>query len=167
MVPCNAIAGVLIVLIVSCISGGECLRDITGRQIGILFVESVIILPIAFTLLTIGPRYISAPETALFMLVETVVAPFLIWLAGFEAPPLSAIYGGIVLLFALAVNSYFAMREASHSAMQSEDDIDYQQLDSAKAVNEADGFQTHDPDPETTMDNLEVELVEQSKLEQV
>ncbi len=111
MVPCNAIAGFLVVIISLCVGQGEGLNDITGRQLGIIFLESVVILPIAFTLLTLGPSYISAPETALFSLVETVVAPFLIWLAGFEAPPISAIYGGIILLIALAINSYLAMRE--------------------------------------------------------
>lgn len=114
MVPCNIIAAILDVVFALCIGRGEGLNLVTGRQIGIMFVESVFILPVSFTLLTIGPSYISAPESALFTLVQTVIGPFIIWLGGFEAPPISAVYGGIIVLIALIVNCYFAIREEKH-----------------------------------------------------
>ncbi len=68
-------------------------------------------LPVSFALLTIGPSLISAPEVSLFSLIETVLAPFLVWMGGYEAPPISAVFGGIILISALAIHSFIALRE--------------------------------------------------------
>ena len=64
----------------------------------------------AFALLTLGPRYISAPEVSLLMPIETVVAPFLIWLVLGERPETTALIGGPVVLLALTAHSLMSLR---------------------------------------------------------
>ena len=71
---------------------------------GIILLDSFVVLSISFTLLTIGPTLISAPEVSLMTLIETVLGPIWVWLGGFEAPPTFAVYGGSALAAALVVN---------------------------------------------------------------
>lgn len=71
----------------------------------ILAVNGVVVLPVAFVLLTIGPSLISAPEVSLIVLLEAVVGPIWIWLGGFEAPPIPTVIGGGVLILALFTHS--------------------------------------------------------------
>ena len=57
-----------------------------------------------FGLLVIGPSYLPANEVSLFFLIETILGPVLVYLGGYEAPPKFTLYGGICLIFALAMN---------------------------------------------------------------
>jgi hypothetical protein len=38
------------------------------------------------------------------------------WLGGYEAPPVFAVYGGVALIFALAVHSYLALVEDAEAS---------------------------------------------------
>ena len=69
-------------------------------------INGMLVLPIAFTLLTLGPSLISAPEVSLYTLIETVLGPIWVWLGGYEAPPVSAIFGGTLLIIALGIHRY-------------------------------------------------------------
>jgi drug/metabolite transporter (DMT)-like permease len=69
-----------------------------------LLLNGMLIYPVAFILLTIAPQYISAPEVSLFALIETVLGPIWVWLGGYEAPPFTAIIGGILLISALSTH---------------------------------------------------------------
>jgi hypothetical protein len=77
----------------------------------ILAVNGIIILPISFVLLTIGPSLISAPEVSLYMLTETIVGPIWVFLAGFGAPRRHTLIGGGIMIFALGIHSLFALQE--------------------------------------------------------
>jgi hypothetical protein len=80
------------------------LTPVTGTELAILIVNGMALLPLSFVLLSIGPAYISAPEVSLYTLIETVLGPVWVWLGGFEAPPVSAMYGGSILILALGVH---------------------------------------------------------------
>ena len=56
---------------------------------------------LATCLLTIGPRFISSPEVALLILLESVLAPLLVWLVIGENPGQWALIGGSVVLCSL------------------------------------------------------------------
>ena len=58
----------------------------TIAQIGYLFVNGAIILPVAIGLLSIGPRYLPAAEVSMFTVLEVILAPFLVWLVLGENP---------------------------------------------------------------------------------
>ena len=99
MLPCNIVSGVFTALVAVAIGRG--LRTLTSRDYGFLVAQGLG-LAVSFGLLTIGPAHISAPEVSLYTLIETIIAPVYVYLAGFEAPPQNTIYGGIMILVALS-----------------------------------------------------------------
>lgn len=75
-----------------------------------LLIDGIFVLALSFSLLNICPTMISATEVSLMMLIETVLGPVLVYAAGYEAPPATAVYGGSALAFALIVHSYIALK---------------------------------------------------------
>lgn len=69
--------------------------------------------PIAFTLVTVGPRYLSSAEVSLMMLLETAFGPLWVWLVLSEEPPLTAMIGGVVIVAAVIVASLSAFRRTA------------------------------------------------------
>ena len=63
----------------------------------------------ASCLLTLGPRYISSAEVALLVLLESVLAPILVWLAIGENPGRWAVVGGTVVVGALVVSNAYSL----------------------------------------------------------
>lgn len=67
-----------------------------------LLAMGVLIMPIALWCITIGPRYLPAPEVSLLMLIEAIAAPLLVWWALAEQPATATLLGGAFVLGALA-----------------------------------------------------------------
>lgn len=65
---------------------------------------------VATCLLALGPRYISAPEVALLVLVESVLAPVLVWAFIGEEPGRWALLGGAIVIGALIVYNMWMLR---------------------------------------------------------
>ncbi len=72
-----------------------------------LLINGVIIMPLSTVLLALGPRYISAPEVGMFLLLETVLAPIWVWLAVNEVPTTNSLIGGAIIVLALGGHSVF------------------------------------------------------------
>lgn len=68
-----------------------------------LFLGHGLFIGAATWLLTLGPRYLTTPEVSLLILLESVLAPLLVWLVVGEFPGLIAIVGGFVVITALCV----------------------------------------------------------------
>lgn len=66
--------------------------------------------PFAFWALAIGPKFLSAAETGMFYLLETVLAPVWVWLVFSEEPPVATLVGGAIILVALVWHSTHSMR---------------------------------------------------------
>lgn len=64
----------------------------------------------ASCLLALGPRYISAAEVALLVLLESVLAPILVWAVVGEDPGRWALAGGAIVVGALVVSNLVALR---------------------------------------------------------
>ncbi len=75
-----------------------------GMDCLLLFVQGIFVMSLSFGLLTMAPSYISAAETSLYMLIETVLGPVWVYIGGYEQPPPMTVYGGIILIVALASN---------------------------------------------------------------
>lgn len=75
-----------------------------------LLLLSIIVIPLSFALITMGPRYLPAHEVALIGLLETVLGPYLVWLVLDEQPGLAAIAGGAIVLAVLAAHSVAGLR---------------------------------------------------------
>ncbi|MFD0859691.1 DMT family transporter [Roseovarius aquimarinus] len=61
-------------------------------------------------LLTLGPRYLSSAEVSLLILLESVLAPLLVWAVIGEDPGAWAIVGGALVIGALLVSNLIALR---------------------------------------------------------
>lgn len=64
----------------------------------------------ASVLLTLGPRYIGSAEVALLILLETVLAPLLVWAVMGEYPGQWAVYGGIIVVGVLVFSNLWQLR---------------------------------------------------------
>lgn len=75
-----------------------------------LFVGHGAFIGIATCFLTLGPRYISSTEVSLLILLESVLAPILVWLVVGEDPGRWALVGGAVVLSALVISNLWVLR---------------------------------------------------------
>lgn len=69
-------------------------------------------IPMSMTLLVIGPRYIPSPEVALMILLESVLAPLLVWFVLGEYPGQWTLIGGAIVLSAMALSNMIALKRA-------------------------------------------------------
>ena len=66
---------------------------------------------IPFVLVTIAPRYISAPEVNLFFLLEVILGPIWVWLIIKEQPSIQTIIGGSIIIITIAIHSFLALKK--------------------------------------------------------
>ena len=69
--------------------------------------------------LALGPKYITSPEVALLILLESVLAPLLVWVVIGENPGPWALLGGAVVISALALSNLIALRRRGRLPLQS------------------------------------------------
>lgn len=65
------------------------------------------VLPVSFNLISQGPRYLTAPEVSLIVLLEAVIGPLWAWIFIGQIPGAVSLAGGAVILATLAV--YFSL----------------------------------------------------------
>lgn len=143
-VPCNIIGGVIVVVVAGavCAAYSVDLVDITDRAWLFLAIQGIFILAIGNTCLTAATKYIAATEVTLILLLDTILEPVWVWLAGLDTPPYYSLYAGIVVVFVLGVNATLALLE----------DADAAKAAAAKAVEgggvkgEGDGEENKDPE---------------------
>ena len=75
----------------------------------------LISVPLGFSLLTLAPRYLPAPEVSLMMLLEAVLGPLLVWAVLDEFPGIRGLIGGGLVVIAL-VGMNLAARRAMTSS---------------------------------------------------
>lgn len=112
MIPALALSGVIVAAIVAPLANP---LSVTGRDMGLLLLLGLLIMPISFGLLTEGPRYLPAPEVSLILLLETGLGPFWVWLAIGEAPTTATFVGGGVLLVTLIGHAFLGVQVTNQS----------------------------------------------------
>ena len=95
--------------------------SVDGSDFAVLLLSGLFVLPVAFGLIALGPRRLSAPETGLIMLLETALAPLWVWWALGEGANAEALIGGTVIVTALAVNSVLGLRETTRLPSESKE----------------------------------------------
>ena len=75
--------------------------SLSGTALILMLVLGLIVLPASLTMIGLAPRYLPAPEVGLYLLLETLIGPVIVWLLVAEAPRLNDLIGGAVLLSAL------------------------------------------------------------------
>lgn len=110
MVPAMALSGLLSAVTILPFAWPVALQP---EQVGPMLLLGLLVLPVSFGLMTLGPRYLPAPEVGLILLLETVLGPLWVWLVLGEAPGERALLGGVIVVAALAVHSALGLRAQS------------------------------------------------------
>ena len=79
-----------------------------------IIINSSFVVPVSFALILIGPRYISAPEVALLMLIETFLGSLWVWLGVGENPGPHAFIGGSIVVITLIITNLWKMKIRSN-----------------------------------------------------
>lgn len=96
--------GALVLAGVAAAAGGAKLPSLRDSLfIGLL---CLVFLPVAATLIQIGPRYIPAAEVSMMLLLETVIGAFLVWLVLGEVPTTLSLVGGVIVFSALLAHGW-------------------------------------------------------------
>lgn len=77
-----------------------------GSILGLIFV------PLGTGFMALGPRYISSAEVSLLILLEAVLAPFLVWAVLGDYPGISSIIGGCLVVGVLLVSNLLSLRRS-------------------------------------------------------
>ena len=70
-----------------------------------VYLHGGVFLAVSSVLLALGPRYITAAEVGLLILLESAFAPLLVWVLLGETPTIFALLGGAILLITLIVSN--------------------------------------------------------------
>lgn len=107
MTPALILSG-LIIAAISATFGSP--FSLQGPEWGWMSLLCLVILPLAFILITLGPMRISAAEVGMLMLLETAMGPLWTWLWLDEVPSLQAVQGGAVVIGTLLVHGLIQWR---------------------------------------------------------
>jgi drug/metabolite transporter (DMT)-like permease len=68
------------------------------------------VIPLASALIALGPRYLPAPEVAMFFLLDTMLTPIWIWMIFGELPTPVGMLGGTIVIVTLTAHSLWRFR---------------------------------------------------------
>jgi drug/metabolite transporter (DMT)-like permease len=116
MTPATCL-GTAIMGVIGFVMAGELALEVTGSDLFYLFLFGAVQLAIGLILFTTGARLIPAAKAALISLVETVLGAF--WVFAFlgENPGIYALYGGILVVGAVAGNTLYDQRRAQRQPL--------------------------------------------------
>jgi drug/metabolite transporter (DMT)-like permease len=107
MIPANLL-GNLLVVPAALLAGAQPLAVATQDMIFLLLLGGIV-LPVSFTLITLGPRYLPAPEVSLLLLTETILGPIWVWLVLSEVPHTTTLLAGLMIISTLAVHTLMSL----------------------------------------------------------
>lgn len=107
MTPAIAVGGVGAAL-VGLLAGAD--PWIGGRDLLLLALLGIVILPVSLTLITRATHHVAAPEVNLVALLETLLGPLWVWLAVGERPSGEVLAGGLLVVGAVTIHSALALR---------------------------------------------------------
>ena len=109
MIPASVLGNFLVIPLV--LTFGARPLAISGGDFKLLLILGGLILPVSFALITLGPRYLPAPEVSLILLAETVLGPIWVWLALGEIPQATTMIAGLLIIGTLTIHTLFALKE--------------------------------------------------------
>jgi drug/metabolite transporter (DMT)-like permease len=84
---------------------------ISSTQLVYVGIIGFILVPFAYIVLTIAPRYANSAEVQLVYLLESILGPLWVWLVIKETPSLNTIVGGSMLLASVAWFAHHTIRQ--------------------------------------------------------
>jgi len=109
MMPAMALGGLVTAVVVAPMASPSSPR---GADIGLLVLLGLVVAPVAFGLIALGPRYLPVPEVNLIMMLETVVGPLWVWLALGDRPGSRTFVGGALVVATLATHFALALTQS-------------------------------------------------------
>ena len=85
--------------------------ELVKSDIIIVPLMCVMCVALPFVLVTIAPRFITAPEVNLFFLLEVIIGPIWVWLFIKEQPSIETIFGGVVIILTIGTHSFLALKK--------------------------------------------------------
>lgn len=76
----------------------------------LVYLHGGVFIAVSSCLLALGPRYITSAEVALLILLESVLAPILVWFALGEEPSAYALIGGAIVLATLLISNLIVLK---------------------------------------------------------
>ncbi len=121
MIPAVALSGFVssALALVLLLAAGPGLAVIAGYgagQWGWIVLNAAVVLPLAFGLMAVGPRYLPAAEIGLLLLLETVLGPLWVWWALGEVPRDATLLGGGIVLLTLLLHTLWQLRPRQRAA---------------------------------------------------
>ncbi len=107
MIPANLI-GNLLVAPIALLAGAQPLSVNTADMAFLLLLGGVV-LPVSFTMITLGPRYLPAPEVSLILLTETILGPIWVWMVLNEVPQTVTLLAGALIITTLTVHTLMSL----------------------------------------------------------
>jgi drug/metabolite transporter (DMT)-like permease len=107
MIPANLLGNLLVVP--AALLAGAQPANVSPEDLTFLLILGGIVLPVSFTMITLGPRYLPAPEVSLILLVETILGPIWVWLAFSEVPHASTLIAGILIVGTLVGHTFLSL----------------------------------------------------------
>ena len=106
MVPAMAVNGIAIAFI------GFVFADslVLSSQSMLYILASGIVLAVSFSLITIAPQYIPAPEVAMFFPLGTVLGTLMAWIIIKEEPSGNALIGGSIVIITLFCHAWYSAK---------------------------------------------------------
>ena len=108
MVPAMAVNGIVVALI------GFLFADslVLSSQSMLYILASGVVLAVSFSLITIAPQYIPAPEVAMFFPLGTVLGTLMAWIVVNEQPSGNALIGGSIVIVTLFCHAWYSTKLA-------------------------------------------------------
>ena len=85
--------------------------NLKGSDLIIVPLMCIMCVAIPFVLVTIAPRFITAPEVNLFFLLETILGPIWVWLVINEQPSFETMIGGGIIIITIACHSALSLKK--------------------------------------------------------
>ena len=110
MVPAMAVNGMAIALV------GFVFADslVLSSQSMLYILASGVVLAVSFSLITIAPQYIPAPEVAMFFPLGTVLGTLMAWIVLKEQPSSNALIGGSIVIITLFCHAWYSNKLAQN-----------------------------------------------------
>jgi drug/metabolite transporter (DMT)-like permease len=108
MIPANLLGNLLVVP--AALTAGAQPMNIASPDMLLLLLLGGVVLPVSFTMITLGPRYLPAPEVSLILLVETILGPIWVWMVLKEVPHATTLVAGSLIVGTLVVHTLMSLR---------------------------------------------------------
>jgi drug/metabolite transporter (DMT)-like permease len=90
-------------LVIACLAPFAHVSEMGGSNLGYLALMGIVQMGLALFFISMGARLLPAADVALIALLENILGPLWVWLAGVEHPSAAAIVGGLIVIVAVVI----------------------------------------------------------------